>query len=422
MGLLATVLRLGAVAVAGAGAGLPCEYWLVEESDAGDYSKLDVAALGFQTNRSVCANADDAAAGKGVSLQQFLAFTRPQIKRSMAARLLPKVRGGAAATGLVILDIESPPSVHPRRYGELNATTLAAVVQATLLRLQVARELLPAAQLALYATPVNSTPAAIAGYRKAGKMGLWDAVDVLIPVLYTGPSMHGQSLAASVSSRLDAALQIRPQSGRALPLVPILSWRMFGAGPHASCAVELRTLHDDLDDIAAWDAAHPGRIAALQWWSGTDNDQDGKPASTCNASNPGATSYLEWLEAAKIVPKRCLPGGVRAKSDDPECPADRLLRNGLCLPPIFPPKGRNLTAIQHDPSRFPPPYLTSPPSAIPVDFGRQLLAIDDYLIQSSNATQSFYQATVRPEPVITPTEAWEGNRSGAPGSGGKIFD
>ena len=306
MGLLATVLRLGAAAVAVAG--LPCEYWLVEESDAGDYSKLDVAALGFQTNRSVCANADDAAAGKGVSLQQFLAFSRPEIKRSMAARLLPKVRGGAAATGLVILDIESPPSVHPRRYGELNATTLAAVVKATLLRLQVARELLPAAQLALYATPVNSTPAAIAGYRKAGAMGLWDAVDVLIPVLYTGPGMHGQSLATSVSSRLDAALQIRPQSGRALPLLPILSWRMFGAGPHASCAVELHNLHDDLDDIAAWDAAHPGRIAALQWWSGTDDDQDGKPASTCNASNPGATSYLAWLKAAEIVPKRCLPG------------------------------------------------------------------------------------------------------------------
>ena len=96
MGLLATVFRLGAVAVAGAGAGLPCEYWLVEESDAGDYSKLDVAALGFQTNRSVCANADDAAVGKGVSLQQFLGFSRPEVKRSMAARLLPKVRGGAA--------------------------------------------------------------------------------------------------------------------------------------------------------------------------------------------------------------------------------------------------------------------------------------------------------------------------------------
>ena len=34
---------------------LPCEYWLTEESDAGDYSELDVQQLGFQTNRSVSA-------------------------------------------------------------------------------------------------------------------------------------------------------------------------------------------------------------------------------------------------------------------------------------------------------------------------------------------------------------------------------
>ena len=86
---------------------VPCDgYWLVEESDAGDYSKLDVASLGFQTNRSVCTNADDSLAGKAVSLDRYLAATHGEVTQAMRAHLLPRVRGGGATRQLIIQDLE----------------------------------------------------------------------------------------------------------------------------------------------------------------------------------------------------------------------------------------------------------------------------------------------------------------------------
>lgn len=174
---------------------------------------LNPACAGGQ----ICTNADTAGAGKAVTLQQYLAMDRIQITKTMRQRLLPKVRGGTATTDIVILDIESPKGV--RGYGELNDTMLAAVVKATQLRLQVARSLMPHAGLALYATALNSTPAAIQAYRRARMLGLWDDVTHLVPVLYTGPGMRGEGLNESVHSRLNASLEIMPRDGRELPMV-----------------------------------------------------------------------------------------------------------------------------------------------------------------------------------------------------------
>ena len=71
-------------------------------------------------------------------------------------------------------------------------------------------------------------------------------------------------------------------------------------------AVSKANLDSDLADIRAWDAAHPGRIRALQWWSGTDHDSDGKNATDTGCPAPHVT-YLQWLKAAQIVPPSCLP-------------------------------------------------------------------------------------------------------------------
>ena len=297
--------------------GIPCDgYWLVEESDAGDYSALDVRPLGFHTNRSVCTNADDSLAGKAVSLAHFLNASHAAVITAMNKSLLPHVRGGAATRDLVIQDLESPEGIHPRKYGDLNDTQLAAVVKATKLRLQVARELMPFAGIALYATAVNSSAAAIAGYKRAGKLGLWDLLTHLVPVLYTGPGMHGSGLDSEVTGRLNASIEIMPTNGRLLPLAPVLSWRMFGAGSEANCAVSKANLAIDLADIRKWDAAHPGRIVALQWWSGTDHDTDGKNSSRCNETSEPPMTYIDWLKAADIVPASCLPPQKPAKTDD----------------------------------------------------------------------------------------------------------
>ena len=116
--------------------------------------------------------------------------------------------------------------------------------------------------------------------------------------------------------RLDASLEIVPRDGRQLPLAPVLSWRMFGAGSKADCAVSKANLVSDLADIRAWDAAHPGRIVALQWWSGTDHDADGTNATDPGCADPRLT-YLQWLKAAQIVPSSCFPPPVHAPQQAP---------------------------------------------------------------------------------------------------------
>ena len=46
--LLLTLLNIAAVGGSAGGTGVPCEYWLCEESASGPYSKLNVSSLGLE--------------------------------------------------------------------------------------------------------------------------------------------------------------------------------------------------------------------------------------------------------------------------------------------------------------------------------------------------------------------------------------
>ena len=150
--LAAAVLCAGAATSAGTGVGgATCEYWLAEESNAGGYSKLNLSGTGLQTNRTISVNGDDFGAGKTMpfpngslshvpmGLDDYLSgFSRAFLLSLVRQRLVPRIVGGAATTNVLILDLEYPfPWVHPCEYGTLNDTTLAAVVNATRLRIQV---------------------------------------------------------------------------------------------------------------------------------------------------------------------------------------------------------------------------------------------------------------------------------------------
>jgi len=150
--LAAAVLCAGAATSAGTGVGgATCEYWLAEESNAGGYSKLNLSGTGLQTNRTISVNGDDFGAGKTMpfpngslshvpmGLDDYLSgFSRSFLLSLVRQRLVPRIVGGAATTNVLILDLEYPfPWVHPCEYGTLNDTTLAAVVNATRLRIQV---------------------------------------------------------------------------------------------------------------------------------------------------------------------------------------------------------------------------------------------------------------------------------------------
>jgi hypothetical protein len=255
--------------------GMPCEYWLCEESATGPYSKLNVSILGLQTNRTISVNANTFGAGKTMpfpngslskvplTLRDYLAFTRPQLKSIMTLRLLPKVLGGAATTNVVILDLEYPfQYVHPCQWGQLNASTLAAVVNATRLRIQVARELMPKAGLALYATVRGfdgcTGPGPMTGFKRAAALGVFDDLTHLVPVLYMGSKTNAPQ---AVATTLAATLELRPRDNRTLPMVVLLSWILVN-GRREGCALEYSHLHNLLSAVGAFEAAHPGHVGA----------------------------------------------------------------------------------------------------------------------------------------------------------------
>ena len=73
-----------------------------------------------------------------------------------------------------------------------------------------------------------------------------------------------------------------------------------------------------------------------------------------------------------------------------------LLYNGIRLPTPWPPRIKD---VPRDPVT--PAYLTSPPSVIPIDVGRQLF-VDDFLIERSTMTRSHYRPTYYTQnPVLT---------------------
>lgn len=62
---------------------------------------------------------------------------------------------------------------------------------------------------------------------------------------------------------------------------------------------------------------------------------------------------------------------------------------------------------------MPVPYLTHPPSVIPIDLGRQLF-VDDFLIESTTLTRSFHSVEFYPEnPVVKADRSWELQGKGA---------
>jgi hypothetical protein len=101
--------------------------------------------------------------------------------------------------------------------------------------------------------------------------------------------------------------------------------------------------------------------------------------------------------------------------------AGELLHNGICLPVDFPPKdGANLS----DTSVRAPPYVRHPPDVINISTGRQLLAVDDFLIASPGELQRRWHTVQYDDdanPVLTPTKEWEGNIA-MPFSSGAWFD
>ena len=76
--------------------------------------------------------------------------------------------------------------------------------------------------------------------------------------------------------------------------------------------------------------------------------------------------------------------------------AGETLYNGIVLPDVWPPLRTPTQAYS------PAPYLTAPPSVIPIDIGRQLL-VDNFLIQSTTLQRSAHRPVLHAaNPIIAP--------------------
>lgn len=97
--------------------------------------------------------------------------------------------------------------------------------------------------------------------------------------------------------------------------------------------------------------------------------------------------------------------------------AGELLHNGICL--VIPKDGANLS----DTRVRAPPYVRHPPEVINISLGRQLLAVDDFLIASPGNLQRKWHAVQYDDanPVLSPTKEWEGSIA-MPFSSGAWYD
>jgi len=82
--------------------------------------------------------------------------------------------------------------------------------------------------------------------------------------------------------------------------------------------------------------------------------------------------------------------------------AGETLYNGIVLPSPWPPRAEKVTR-----EPMSPPYLASPPAAIPIDVGRQLF-VDDFLIEKTDLKRTFHLAELHPKnPILKPDKPWE---------------
>jgi hypothetical protein len=226
---------------------------------------------------------------KFISIERFLAADAESI-RTRFVRFL-ETNGLPRPSDLVILDLE-PQGFAPRALGKFveSKKELRKLVAAYRLRIRVARQelrkrKLPGLQLGLYQVIVpdgqgessDEFEQRMCGYREAGRLGMYDDLDFICPVLYQrfGPLDAGarrlrQWLEAMTRQALDQSLTLTRRNGEQVPLVPILSFWVFNgksendrdAVTPASIALQLRLVQDSAG------------VKAILFWSGSETESE----------------------------------------------------------------------------------------------------------------------------------------------------
>ena len=185
------------------------------------------------------------------------------------------ISGGFNTTNIIVLDVETP--VNLKLLGtfmQQNMTQFQAIVAAYKMRLAVVRSMFPqSSAIGIYGSP-NGPDAfkdenftlSMEGYRAAAKLGLFDYVDMLVPVLYFGNNdtdpRHDEGVFNFTKTTMDAANSIVRSDGSPIPIYANTKFTYgHGNGVTPGSWVEKDTTHK----LIAILEAYP-RLARVMYW------------------------------------------------------------------------------------------------------------------------------------------------------------
>jgi hypothetical protein len=241
----------------------------------------------------------------GGTFKDFLRKSEENVKRRLDAfkAAHPEVDPGTDAT--IVIDIERP---HPKDLHTYSRRAREAIVDAYRVRIAATKATFPNAKLALYGTlnPDGRGRADDATYRRrlaaltrAGREGLYDDLDYLVPVLYVrfgcddevnGPcDRHWDTLDEYTQLGMDGSHRLRKTDGSSPPLLPLLGFRVYNGNSPFNRELLMNlgvpdplgaTLGKQIDILR-----HNG-VEHFALWTGRDSNELGGP------TDPTVTDYL----------------------------------------------------------------------------------------------------------------------------------
>ena len=223
-------------------------------------------------------------AHKTPDLDAFLAKEQSEVEARIERFLKGHPKVSRRTTALVIMDIEDP---HPRDFHLHPVRTQDRLIEAFATRAAAARVKFPKAKLGFYGTliPDSRGRADDPTYRarkrslvRAGKRGMFDQVDCLIPVAYPrfGPTDPAWDTYEEYTRlAITGSRELLKSDGASLPVVPLLTYSVANgkSNHHEQLLLDLRVL-DPLEATLGVQASVlvAERVRVAVFWVGENSD------------------------------------------------------------------------------------------------------------------------------------------------------
>jgi len=186
--------------------------------------------------------------------------------------------------GLVIMDIERP---HPKNFHEYLVPVRDRIIDAFIVRATAAREKFSKARLGFYGTlvPDGRGRTDDKKYRarkrslvRAGRRGMFDSVDYLIPVAYPrfGPTDRSwNTYEAYTRLAISGSRALRKSDGGTLPIVPLVTYSVANGNSnhHRQLLLDLETSHPLQDTLGVqYTVMLEEQVNTAVFWVGENSD------------------------------------------------------------------------------------------------------------------------------------------------------